>query len=506
MFKNQLLRNALICSFLFASCTKENGTIVTNGPEKPENPGSFKETAMIDLGDTGAAEISAYDAKTKTLFVVNNESSTKVDVIDLSKFPTLTKKQSLDFSSGSSGVNSLAVNNGLLAIALEGTTAQENGSVAIYNTSNLSLVKRIIVGALPDMVTFSPDGKYILSANEGEPNSDYTIDPEGSVSIIDVKSFSVKTLFFAKFESQKAALIANCFRVYGKNANLARDVEPEYITVCDNSRKAWVTLQENNAIAEIDIQAGNIIKIIPLGNKDILKPGNAFDVSDRDAQIKLSKWPIRAYYTPDAISYFANNGKEYLAIANEGDYREYDALEEEVRVKDLKLDPVRFPDAATLQLDKNLGRLTISKFGGDKDNDGDYDDLFIAGARSFSIIDAQAGKIIADIGEDLEAKVIAEGKYDDGRSDNKGVEPEGISVVTMGKQKIAFVGLERADAVAIYDVTNPQSAKFLQLLSTGDAPEGLLFVNAKDSPNGKSMLIVSSEEDGVVKFFQPEAL
>ncbi len=502
----KLLFNALLFTAVLSSCTKEPGENVSEHPSKAENLSSFKEITMIDLGSTGAAEISAFDAKTKTLFVVNNEATTKVDVVDLSKFPELTKKSVLDFSAGSSGVNSLAVNNGMLAVALEGATPQDNGSIAIYATKDLTLIKRVTVGALPDMVTFTPDGKFILSANEGEPNSDYTIDPNGTISIIDTKNFSVRTLDFAKFEAQKAALIANCFRVYGKNASLAKDVEPEYIAVSDDSKTAWVTLQENNAIAEVNISAGNIVKIIPLGHKDISKPGNVFDVSDRDSQIKPANWPLKAFYSPDAISYFSENGRSYLAIANEGDYREYDALEEEVRVKDLKLDPVRFPDAATLQLDKNLGRLTVSKFAGDALNDGDYEELFLAGGRSFSILDAQNGKIINDIGEDLEAKVISAAKYDDGRSDNKGVEPEGITVATINKKKIAFIGMERADAVAIYDITNPQSAKFLQLLSTGDAPEGVLFIDAKDSPNGRSLLIVSSEEDGVVKFYHPDLL
>ncbi|HTM97879.1 MAG TPA: hypothetical protein VL088_04015, partial [Pedobacter sp.] len=163
-------------------------------------------------------------------------------------------------------------------------------------------------------------------------------------------------------------------------------------------------------------------------------------------------------------------------------------------------------NAATLKLDANLGRLTVTKAFGDTDGDGDFDELYATGGRSMSIINANTGQLIANIGKDLEQHVIDAGKYDDTRSDNKGVEVESVTVASISGKTLAFIGMERVDMVAIYDVSTPTAPKFVQLFATGDAPEGLMFVKAKDSPNGRSLLIVSSEEDGTVRFYQPNKI
>lgn len=497
-----------VVAFAFTSCQK-NALIPINVDTEaivPEDISSFTETATIDLGGATAAEISAYDPSTKKLFVVSNDGGTKVEVVDLSAYPTLTKLRTLTYPTNA-GINSVAVSNGLLAIALNGTTPQSNGDIIVLKTATLEEVKRITVGAMPDMVTFSPDGNYIISANEGEPNDAYTIDPVGSISIIDIKNnYTIKTLDFAGFETSKASLVAGGLRIFGLNASFAQDIEPEYVAVSADSKKAFVTLQENNAVAEVDLVAGKIAKIMPLGVRDISLAENAFDVSDKDGKKQLNTWPIKAYYLPDAIAHFSVNDNNYLALANEGDTRGWAGFNEEVRVKDLVLDPTKFPTAATLKLDANLGRLIVTKSFGDTDGDGDYDELYTTGGRSLSIINATTGVLIANIGKDLEQRVIDAGKYDDDRSDNKGVEVEGVTVAKVNGKTLAFIGMERVDMIAVYDVSIPSTPKFVQLFATGDAPEGLMFVKPKDSPNGRSMLIVSNEDDGTVKFFQPNKL
>ncbi|GGI27923.1 choice-of-anchor I family protein [Pedobacter mendelii] len=505
MNPKKLFSALLIASVAFTACKKSDNPI--EDPSEtiiPENISSFKEIAMIDLGGVTSAEISAYDPSTKKLFVVSNDGGTKVEVIDLSAYPTLTKSRTLTFPTNA-GINSVAVSNGLLAIALDGVTKQSNGDIVVLKTTTLEEVKKISVGAMPDMVTFSPDGNYIISANEGEPNDEYTIDPVGSVSVINVKSnYTVKTLDFSGFESSKTSLVAAGLRIYGPKATFAQDIEPEYVAVSTDSKKAYITLQENNAVAELDVVAGTLTKIMPLGIRDISLADNAFDVSDLDGKIQLGVWPIKAFYLPDAISYFSANGSNYLALANEGDTRAWKGYDEEGRVKSLNLDPTRFPTASTLKLDANLGRLTVTKAFGDTDGDGDYDELYSTGGRSMSIINANTGQLIANVGKDLEQRVIDAGKYDDTRSDNKGVEVEGVTVAQVNGKTLAFIGMERVDMVAVYDVSIPESPKFVQLFSTGDAPEGLMFVKPKDSPNGRSLLIVSSEDDGTVRFYQPD--
>ncbi|MBV7531173.1 choice-of-anchor I family protein [Chitinophaga sp. sic0106] len=429
------------------SCKKDH-------PEEfyvPEDPATFSEIGSIDIGNEGAAEISAFDPKTNHLFVVYNAEDdngvflNRIDVIDLKDPAKPVKLTEIAASSYGGYVNSLSVNNGLLAAAIESTVKQEPGKVVIFKTSDNSLVKSITVGALPDMLTFSPDGRYILSANEGEPNAAYTNDPVGSISIIDVQNnYEVKTIDFSGFESQKATLMQQGLRVFGPKATLAQDMEPEYIAVADDSKTAWVTLQENNVIATIDIAAKTIKAIKPLGLKDYNVDANAVDVSDKDNVTDFKKWNVKSMYQPDGIAVLHKNGVPYLFTANEGDVREYDGFEEAKRVSALKLNPAAFPDAATLQGQTMLGRLNVTTTLGDTDGDGLYEQLYSFGARSFSVWDGNSGTLVFDSKNELEVRAKAASLYDDARSDDKGVEPEGLTLGEAGKKKLLFVGMERA--------------------------------------------------------------
>ncbi|GGH27005.1 alkaline phosphatase [Dyadobacter endophyticus] len=498
MQKKSLLALLLAAAFM-NGCTD-------HAPQNPvqEDPSSFKEVAGVDLGNVAAAEISAYDPASKRLFTVNNEKAAIVDVLDLSAFPTVTKQQPIDVSALGGVANSVSVSDGKLAIALEATNKQANGSVIVLNTSTLSMIKQITVGALPDMVTFSPDGRFIVTANEGEPNPDYSVDPEGSVSIIDVTNgYSVKTLNFAAFDGMYGALAPKGFRKFGPKATFAQDIEPEYVAISDNSQKAFVTLQENNGIAEIDLINGKVLNIHPLGTKDISYILNSLDASDDDKKVQLKNWPVKSFYLPDAISYFTVNGTPYLITADEGDAREYSAFDEQKRVSSLKLNPVYFPNADELKKTSNLGRLRVTSTRGDFENDGTFEELYSFGGRGFSIFHAADMKRVYESGNSLEQEVIKAGAYDDSRSDDKGVEAEGVTVGWMNGKPVAFIAMERVDAIGVYDLTNPGAPQFLQIVKTGDAPEGVLFIAADKSPNGRSLLITSNEEDGTVKFFQP---
>jgi hypothetical protein len=496
----KLLPLVVACGILLVSCNKEDT------PESfvNEDASTFKEIGSLGIGGVGAAEISAYDVSTQRLFVVNNSASNKIDVLDIKNpaIPVLIHTISLAPYAGA--VNSLAVSNGKLAAAIEALNKQDNGKVVIFNTADYSEVKVITVGALPDMITYTNDGKYILAANEGEPGDDYTNDPAGTVSIIDVSTYTATTINFGAFTSQVATLKSGGLRVFGVDNDFVKDMEPEYITVSGDSKTAWVTLQENNAIAKIDIMSKTVSNIFPLGFKDYNITENSMELSDKDNTVAFGKWRVKGMYQPDAIAILETGGVPYLFTANEGDAREYSGFAEVKRVGKLNLDAMAFPDAATLQLDEQLGRLNITTTLGDTDGDGDYDELYSFGARSFSIWNGNTGAQVFDSKNELDVKAQAMGLYDNGRSDDKGSEPEGITIGMVGNKKIAFVALERADAVAIYDVTNPVSPVFLQMIKCGDAPEGVLFISAKDSPTQKSLLVVSSENDGFVKIFMPD--
>jgi DNA-binding beta-propeller fold protein YncE len=500
----KLLKLLLPFSVLFVSCKK------SDTPEffVNEDPATFKEIGSLGIGGTGAAEISAYDPITQRLFVVNNSASNKIDVVDIKNPAAPALVGSISLTSYAGAVNSLDVHNGKLAAAIEALNKQDNGKVVVFKTDNYSEVKVVTVGALPDMISYSDDGNYIITANEGEPSNDYTNDPAGTISIIEVNNnYAVTTIDFSAFVSQEATLKAAGLRVFGIGNNFVKDMEPEYITVSADSKTAWVTLQENNAIAKINLAAKTITNIFPLGFKNYNTDENAIDVSDLDGGVgSFAKWPVRGIYMPDAIAVTDYNGIPYLFTANEGDAREYAALTEAKRVKTLSLDATAFPNAATLKLDAQMGRLNVTNTMGDTDSDGDFDVLYSFGARSFSVWNGNTGLQVFDSKNELDKKALALGVYDDARSDDKSVEPEGICIGKVGNKTVAFVGMERVDAVAMYDISNPAAPVFLQMVKCGDAPEGVLFIPAIDSPTKKSLLIVSSENDGFIKIFTPDSI
>ena len=478
-------------------------------------------------GGIERAEIAAYDAATRRIFAINPTES-RLDVLDVSN-PALPE---LEFTIALIGrPNSVAVKNGVVAVAVENAPKTSPGWVQFFDV-NGNLLNTVTVGALPDMVTFTPNGRRLLVANEGEPNSynqPSSLDPEGTVSIIDMTvgaaNLTDADVRTATFNDAIPKVNPESIRKYGPNATLAQDLEPEYITVSHDSKSAWVTLQENNAIAILDIEKGVFTELVGLGFKDHSLPGNKLDASDseissspRRGTNNIGNWPVFGMYLSDAIDSYRVRGETYLVMANEGDTRDWPGFNEEIRVgaAGYVLDPVAFPNAATLKLDANLGRLTATNSLGAKELDGDtqFERVFIPGARSFSIRTA-AGELVYDSGDDfekiIEARALSIFNSDgtpatfDSRSDNKGPEPESIVVGKAFGRSYVFIGLERAGGIMIYDVTDPFAPSFIDYVNTSPAdlaPEGLLFVKEEDSPNGRALLIVSHEVSSTTTIFE----
>jgi WD40 repeat protein len=516
---------AALAMIMLAACSKiePEAPLVQDieGKRAPKESINFNPTqfGFIDLGNTGAAEISAFDPKTHRLFVVNNGSTSgvgnaRIDVVDLSNPASPVLLTSISILPYGAAVNSVSVSNGMLAAAVESSPAQNPGRVVVFRTDNFQVLANKEVGALPDMVTFTPDGKLILTANEGEPNSDYTVDPEGSISIIDVRrGYSVTTLNFEKFASRQHWLQLRGLRIFGKNASFAQDIEPEYIAVSANSNTAWVSLQENNAIARVDLRSKSIEAILPLGFKDYSAPGNEMDLSNADGiKGNFKSWPVLGMYLPDAVAVLPGNNIPFVFTANEGDARDYAGFKEEFTLNNnvSLLSPAGFPtppfDRAALVTPAQLGNLKLTNTLGGPDATGAYRKLYSFGARSFSIWNGFTGQQVFDSRNELDREWVKQANFDDGRSDDKGAEPEGLAIGRVGNRTLLFVALERADAFAIYDVTNPVKPKFLQWIVSGDAPEGILFVSAEDSPIGKSLVIVSSENDGTVRIYTTDSM
>jgi DNA-binding beta-propeller fold protein YncE len=441
---------------------------------------------------------------------------------------------------------------------VQATPKTNAGVIAFYSLSNTGVptfLKKVSVGSLPDGVAFSPDGRYLVVANEGELSNNFMtdgIDPEGSISIIainnGVPADTAINLGFTDFNvggPRNRELPANV-RIGRPGATVAQDLEPEYVAISPDSTTAFVTLQENNAVAVVDLASARITKIIGLGFKDY---GSKFKIapSDRYAgttaavynnptvKATLKHYPnLFGVYLPDGIASFTVDGKTYFITANEGDDRGdflTGAAADTARFSSIvaNLDPVAFPADVVnaIRSDQELGRLTLLTKDargnyGDTDGDGDFDRVYVLGGRSFSIWAADTGEQVFDSGEDIE-RIVYNNAADDpanslallkadqllGRLDNKGPEPESVVVGQIGTQTYAFIGLERASGIMMYNITNPARPRFVQYvrnttnLTNGDiSPEGLKFIPAAQSPTGVPLLAVGYEVTGSVAVYQ----
>ena len=524
----------------------------------------------------GAAEIVAYQASKKWIYAINSSGDEAVvNIIPADTFDTaalvkdnegivtatnLASAITLSLNENTPGdANSIAIdaNNQLLAVAMAATSVGEAGQIAFYNISGDTpvFIKNVTVGALPDMVAFSHDGAKVVVANEGEPNGDYSIDPEGTISIIDITNGTIAdnalSINFQDYNNKQAELEAQGLvfanptgrTINGNliNTTVAMDLEPEYVSISKDNKYAYVSIQENNALAIINLE-DNSLELKGLGFKDW--SNLQFDASDKDGGVNFKSYPgLYGMYQPDTIASFSWKGANFIVSANEGDAREYffDASDEadciakggldydakdgclayidESRVEDLTL-------AANFDYlnndDNDIGRLKVTTVKGDKNNDGQYESLYAYGARSFTIWDSN-GLVVFDSGDQI-ARVTAsvhgnafnnneDENKGDTRSDDKGAEPEALTLGEVGDRLFAFVGLERMGTIMVFDITNPYDVKFQDYFYnrglepsadiSGDlAPEGMTFVPAAQSATNEALLIIGNEISGSIAVWE----
>jgi hypothetical protein len=447
-------------------------------------------------GELGS-EIVSYDKDSNRVFVTN-ASQSRLDILD----------GSTGISLGSIALgglpNSVDTHSGIVAVAVEAVIPQNIGTVQFYQATSGTLLNTLLVGALPDMLVFTADGSKILVANEGEPDANYSNDPEGSISIIDISSgvtnATVSTVSFGSFNSQVATLKSQGVRIFGPGATVAQDLEPEYIAINSSDTQAYVSLQENNAIAVVDIISSTVTDIRALGTKDHSLPGNEFDASNKDGLAgNFQNWPVTGLYQPDALVTFEINGEAFYATANEGDSRNYDGYSEQVRIGNATIDPVLDTTLNTSigndwQDDAKLGRLWVSTVA-DTDGDSDIDQLQSFGTRSFSIWRQSDGSQIYDSGALIDLITLDAGSYAENRSDDKGPEPESVVFGNIDGKNFIFIGNERTNDILVFNVNNPFNPAYVtRIASTNDfSPEGMKFVSATKSADGTPFLLVSNE-------------
>lgn len=559
------------------------------------------DIAVVGRFNTGiygqsAAEIVQFHKASKSAFAIN-AAQNRIEVIPLSALPvtsvgspvsddslastaftfpnsvTVKNAAGSDITIDLGEANSIAIYADMLAIAVAAPVKTDNGAVLFYNlsaTGTGTFVKAVAVGALPDMLTFTPDGSKVLVANEGEPDTDYLADPEGSVSVISLSDgvpadlaatinltsnmvFSSDLLDEADYDTdakRRALLQAAGVKFAGPaGTTVAQDLEPEYITVSADSKKAWVSLQEANAIGILDL-TNMTIEVKALGLKDWSQ--YSMDYTNEDEVPSFRKLPgVYGLYQPDTIASYQWNGATFIVSANEGDSRDWDAYSEDIRAADI-IDPDELNKTFSTELqalydatggDDGLGRLKVTAALVDPDNDGVVESLYAYGGRSFSIWDQNINQVY-DSGDDfgrISAAILGNNfnsahteNKGDNRSDDKGGEPEAVDVGTIAGRTYAFIAQERSGDLFVYDVTNPFQAAFVshynnrnfdvefelddeladpcdtsegmdctEVPLAGDlGPESVKFVAASDSPNGNPLLIVGNEVSGSVTVYQ----
>ena len=516
------------------------------------------------LFNTLASEIAAFEPHSRRLFVVNVATNVvdrsvpngkpSLRVIDASDPANPTQVDDIDLAlaSGFSNVipTSVAAAHRVVAAAvIDGDSG--NGKVLFFNEHGVKL-NEVAVGFTPDMVTFGPLGLRLLVANAGEGAGQF--DPEGSISIIDVLAGGLivreRRTSFAAFNdpAARARLVADGVRLFSEKpiATVAEMLQPEYIAISPDLRTAWVTLEVNNAIAVVDLWRAKVTDVLGLGLKNHAAPGNGFDASDRDgpsnaARENIQNWKILGMYQPDAIAAYRADGADYLVTANEGDAREF----EEARAADLAAAGLDLPEYTGDLLTSNtkLARLKVSRFDGFDPGTRTYGILRAFGGRSFSIWTGD-GDLIFDSGDAIECITAKVGKAaadplgplfntpddensPDLRSDDRGPEPEGVTVGRHRGRTYAFIGLERQGGLMVYDVSDPQAPAFQQYINPRDAtadpqvlcergvpeseacaaigdlgPEGVLFVAAFQSPTHHPLVVTANETSGSTRIYE----
>ena len=471
----------------------------------------------------------AVNGVTGNLTAIPMKNKNAVDKIALLDGKNINIKEIVEnnykgFSYGDMTSVAVSPNGEKLAVAIQSSDYSAAGCLAVFlcgADGTLSFDQIYEAGVQPDMVTFTPDSKKILSADEGEPRNGYeagSIDPKGTVTVIDLTNQNVSHLDFTVFDSEakRAELVQNGV-ILKKGTAPSVDLEPEYIAA--NDKTAYVTLQEANAIAIVDLQTLSIENICSAGYEDYEK--YPIDIDKKDAAYRPVSYPsLRGIRMPDGISLFESNGKTYIVTANEGDSREWNEYLNEAECN--------FGKGQTSPSGKitaeNSGLTGKVVFFDQNDYEGlnsEYDYLF--GGRSFTVycVDGFGMKEVYTSGNELEAKTAAyfpqyfncsnDSAEIDDRSGKKGVEAESVTIGTVGEKTYAFIGLERIGGVMAYDITNPDKILFANYINSRDfskdiagdvSPEGLCMISASESADGNAYLLASCEVSGTVAAYK----
>ena len=431
----------------------------------------LKPLALYQSGFAAGSEIVSVQASSLRV-IVSNSVEGLVDILQLDPAKGLERiaRHSL-VAPGAGEITSAAFHprEAIFAVCVRDSDSLKNGHVEFRAAADGKLLKRIEIGVWPDSLAFSPSGEFVVVANEGEGYvraGEGFRSGEGSISLIDLRGGVANAkhslINLPDLAGVEGATQAEHKRLLEREIDgeelkvpfgtSPEHIEPEYVAFSPDGARAYVSLQENNAIAVIDVQQGKLDTVFGLGTVR-----HAADIVD-DGKYEPSA-ELFALREPDGIAVSADG--RYLLTADEGDSD---------------------PKIAKTQAGLPSG-----------------------GGRTVSVFDAITGKLLGDTASQLDDMAAKAGVYPDARSPNKGSEPEGVvSFAAFGK-RLAVATLERADALALIDLEQPAQPKVLQVIGAGEgagsgglAPEGLAHVE-KD---GRHYLVTGLEKSGNVALFE----
>ena len=387
----------------------------------------LRATYDTGLGVDGAEIISI--RHTDAIAALTNVDGS-VDILDLSNplAPQLLQRVAIDTSGGTP--NSVAIHQQHDYFLVVVGAAGVQGAVAAFRLDGTFLAAAP-VGIQPDSIAIAPNGQYAVVANEAEGVGVGLDGGPGSISIVDLTGFNgvssnelvVKTLALpslAGFPGVSTGRTDDIARLPISNA--PSTLEPESVAFSHNSRFAYVTLQENNAIARVDVLTQELSFV-----------GAGQTTHPADLTVDGSYLPVQsltAFREPDGIALDVTG--RFFVTADEGDTR----------------------NAAG----------TSGPRGG----------------RTLSLFDSKSGVLLADTGSQLDDAAAAAGVYPDGRSNRGGSEPEVLDLTHYRGSTLVAVGLERANAVALVDVSDPTAPLVLDVAPVGVGPEGIKFFRVRN--------------------------
>lgn len=317
-----------------------------------------------------------------------------------------------------------------LAVVDTSTSSTDpSGELAVIDLHTRSVVRTIELGGQPDSIALRPNGAVAAVAVENQRDEEIEVDgvegglpqaPAGFLAVIDLRGTPDR---WAVGRVELTGLEGVAF---------PEDPEPEYVDV-NRQGIAAVTLQENSAIALVDLRTRTVVGSFSAGTV------TRTDADTVDDGVIVFDDALTAPREPDAVQWTPGGN---LVTADEGDLAE---------------EP--------------------------------------SGGRGWTVF-SPAGEIVSSSGGAAERALADAGRYPDGRSDDKGAEFEGVEVAALYGSTYGFIGSERGDAVLVYDLADEAAPELLQVLPTGEAPEGLLAVKRGH------LLLASNEDDGTISVFR----